>query len=168
MSLTSTSRRAAPRWITPYDACRSYLLPDTVETNIGHRGHGADCGAHNWARGLLVELHRLLGGVPLSTHYSELTTRHPDDHDAGPAALPIGFEVTARLARRNNEVVEVVSRIENAPHGPRGDHWQVTVNGEIPADDDPRLHGVHRYPPSLPLLALIVHHHLRGQSAQSP
>lgn len=165
MSLTPTYRRGAPRWITPYDARRSYLLPGTVETNIGHRGDAAECGAHNWARGHLVELYRVLGGVPLSVHYRELLARHPDDHGAGPEVLPVGAEVTARLGDDAGQVIEVVSRTECAPYGPRGDYWQLTVDGEVPQHEDPRLSGVHRYPPSLPFLALMVQLHLRHQAS---
>lgn len=44
----------------------------------------------------------------------------------------------------------------------RSDHWQLTVDCHIPDDtDDPALRGVHRYPPTLPYMALPVTLHLR-------
>lgn len=151
------------RWITPYDASRCYLLPDEVETNIPRRGYLGSYGAHEWARGHLVELLWRLGGVPLSLHYRELATRQPhEDPELVPEHLFVGLEVTARLRDRDGQLITVVSRKEQAPYGPRGDYWQVTVNGEIPTyADDPHVHGVHAYPPSLPYLAFLVQLHLR-------
>jgi hypothetical protein len=150
------------RWITPYDACRSYLLPDNVKTNIPRRGYPGSYGAHDWARGHLVELHQRLGGTALSLHYRELLTRHPhDDPQRVPNHLPVGNEVTVRLRDHDDQLVTVVTREEWAPYGPRGDQWQATVNGEIPgALDEPRLRGVHTYPPTLPYLAFLVEMHL--------
>jgi hypothetical protein len=157
-----------PRWITPYDFSRSYVLPEDVETNIPRRGSLGGFGAHDWARGHLVELYQRLGGTPLSLHHRELLTRHPlDDPDTTPEHLPVGNEVTARLRDPDGHLVTVVSRGEWAPYGPRGDFWQLTVNDEIPTDaDDPALHGVHAYPPSLPFLAHLVALHLRQVAAR--
>ncbi|MFI6029474.1 hypothetical protein [Amycolatopsis magusensis] len=152
-----------PRWITSYDARRSYLLPEQVETNIPRRGYLGSYGAHDWARGHLVELHRRLGGVPLSLHYRELLTRLPhEDPKRVPEHLPVGNEVTAVLRDPDGQLVTVITRDERAPYGPRGDYWEVSVNGEIPVDgDDPALTGHHAYPPSLPFLAFLVQLHLR-------
>lgn len=159
-----------PRWITPYDASRSYLLPEDVETNIPRRGYLGSYGAHDWARGHLVELLQRLGGVPLSLHYRELLTRHPhEDPELVPGHLPVGIEVTVCLRDGDGWLVTVVSRVEWGPFGPRGDYWQVTVNGEIPTDgDDPGLHGVHAYPPTLAFLAFLVQLHLRRVTEQRP
>ncbi|MGW4527825.1 hypothetical protein [Amycolatopsis sp. NPDC004378] len=158
---------ARPRWITPYDASRSYLLPKEVETNIPRRGYPGGYGAHDWARGHLVELYWTLGGAPLSLHYRELLARRPHEDDTVPEHLPVGCEVTARLRADDGQVITVVSRTESAPYGPRGDYWQLTVDGEIPVDDDARLGGVHTYPPSLPFLAVLVRLHLRRVSERS-
>ncbi|QFZ20532.1 hypothetical protein [Saccharothrix syringae] len=166
MSITAALRPTTrPRWITPYDASRCYLLPDTVECNIPRRGAAGECGAWDWARGHLVELHFRLGGAPAALYYRDLVAPHPHDALGVAPHLPVGVEVTARLRTREDRLVTVVSRVESAPHGPRGDHWQVTVDGEIPTDaDDPALHGEHRYPPSLPFLAFLVDLHLQRTS----
>ncbi|RAS59506.1 hypothetical protein C8D87_114118 [Lentzea atacamensis] len=157
------------RWITPYDFSRSYLLPDAVETNVP-RGCLGECGVYNWARGHLVELHRRLGGVPLSVHLHELLVRPAHDPAlVGERVLEgMGSMVTVRLRDPDGQEITVVSRAESAPYGPRGDYWQVTVNGEIPAGaDDPGFNGVHKHPPSLPFLALLVDLHLR-RTAERP
>lgn len=158
---TTVRLEGRPRWITPYDASRSYVLREEVETNIPRRGHPGSYGAHNWARGHLVELYIFLGGTPLSVHYRELLARGPHEDHTVPEHLPVGCEVTARLRTDDGQVLTVVSRAESAPYGPRGDYWQLTVDGEIPIDDDPRLSGVGTYPPSLPFLAVLVRLHLR-------
>lgn len=156
-----------PRWINHDDYLRSYLLPDNVETNIPHRGCLGGYGAHNWARGHLVELHRRLGGVPLSLHFRELLVRPTRDPAlVGERCLEgMGVEATACLRDPRGQLITVVSRAESAPYGPRGDHWEVTINGGIPAcADDPGLNGVHTYPPSLPFMALLVDLYLRRTS----
>lgn len=93
-------------------------------------------------------------------------SRHPcEDPDRVPAHLPVGNEITVRLRDRDGPLVTVISRDEWAPHGAARDYWQVTVNGEIPADSsDPGLHGVHAYPP---FLAFLVQLHLR-RAAERP
>lgn len=169
MSITTALRRCErPRWITPFDACRSYVLYDDVECNIPRWGALGEYGAWDWARGHLVELHRRLGGSPVSLRYHELLACPPHlDPSTTPAQLPVGNEVTTRLGDRAGELVTVVTRAESAPYGPRGDFWQVEVNGEIPDDaDDPALHGVQTYPPSLPYLAHLVAVHLDRVAAR--
>ncbi|WP_370973911.1 hypothetical protein [Amycolatopsis sp. cg9] len=158
-------RPAGTHRLTPHDACRSYVLRDEVETNVPRRGHLGSLGVHNWARGHLVELYIALGGTPLSLHYRELLARGPHEDDTVPEHLPVGCEVTARLRTDDGQVITVVSRTESAPYGPRGDHWQLTVDGEIPVDDDPRLDGVGTHPPSLPFLGVLVRLHLRRIAA---
>lgn len=166
MSITAAlGPTTRPRWITPYDHSRCYLLPDDVDCNIPRRGAEGECGAWDWARGHLVELHRRLGGTPLSVHYRDLVARHPHDPAAVAPHLPVGHEVTARLGIRDGRVLTIVSRTESAPYGPRGDHWEMTIDGVTPADaQDPALHGVHRYPPSLPFIAFLVDLHLRNRA----
>ncbi|WNV85061.1 hypothetical protein [Umezawaea sp. Da 62-37] len=164
---TAASRSSTrPRWITPYDASRSYFLDDDVDCNIPRRGVLGELGAWNHARGHLVELRRRLGGTPLALHYRELLTRHPHDTDDIPPHLPVGNEVTARLRTGDDQLVTVVTRAEWAPYGTQGDHWQLTIDDEIPTDtDDPALHGVHRYAPTLPYLAFLVELHLSRRAS---
>ncbi len=161
-TLSALRLSTGPRWITPYDASRSYLLPGDIESNIPRRGYPGSFGAHDWARGHLVELYSRLGGTPLSLYYRELLARHPHDNpETTPEHLPVGNEVTARLRDRADRLVTVITRFEYAPDGPRGDYWQVEVNGEIPdGGDNPALDGKHTHPPSLPFLAHLVAVHL--------
>ncbi|CRK56890.1 hypothetical protein [Alloactinosynnema sp. L-07] len=156
-----------PRWITPHDASRCYVLYDNVDCNIPRWGTESEHGAWAWARGLLVELHRRLGGTLVSLHYEELLARHPHDPLTAPPHLPVGNHVTARLRTGDGHSLTIVSRAEWAPHGPRGDHWELTIDGETPSHpDDPALHGLHRYPPTLPFLALQVYMHLHRRDAR--
>ena len=134
------------RWITTHDASRCYTLPDTVEANIPRVG---GLGAHDWARGHLVELHQRLGGTPLSVHYRELDV------------LPVGIEVTATLRGREGKTVTVVSRAESHPYGPRGDRWELTVDGIRPPG------GSHSRPPTLPYMAFLVYLHI-GRLGRTP
>jgi hypothetical protein len=55
--------------INAYDNARSSILPDHVCSNIPLRGSEGMLGAHNSARGLLVEICRHTGAVPLCLHY---------------------------------------------------------------------------------------------------
>ncbi|UJW32534.1 hypothetical protein L3Q67_01725 [Saccharothrix sp. AJ9571] len=129
------------RWLTPHDWNRSYLLPDTVDSNIPRRGGLGEPGAWNVARGLLVELCRALAATPISLRYQELETRR--------SRAPIGIRVTA-AALRDHRRVTAIYRRENAPYSTRGDYWLLTVNGLL----DPDGEGVH--PPSLPRIATIA------------
>jgi hypothetical protein len=158
------------RWITPHDFSRSYVLPSTVETNVPRRGSFGECGVYNWTRGHLVELYRRLGGVPLSVHLHELLIRPARDPALAGERVPegMGSEVTVRLRDPGGQLITVVSRAESGQYSPRGEYWQVTVNGEVPAGaDDPGLNGVHTYTPSLPYLALLVDLYLR-RTAERP
>ncbi len=130
------------RWLTPYDWSRSYLLPDTVVSNIPRRGNLGEFGAWNAARGVLVELCRALDATPISLRYQDLVvprTRHP-----------IGMRVTAHARRRTGRDVILVYRRESAPYGRRGDYWSVAINGLIPGE------GSGAQPPSLPWLGHLA------------
>ena len=130
---------------TRYDWSRSYVLFDDVESNIPRRGCVGQPGGFNYARGLLVELSIALDATPAALRYRELETgRHGDT---------FGIRLTATVycgPRR----LDVVSRHESAPYGPRGDYWCLTVAGEVPDD------GEAKYPPSLPWMAHMVRRHL--------
>ncbi|SDD56058.1 hypothetical protein [Actinokineospora iranica] len=143
------------RWITTYDHQRSYILPTTVDTNIPPAGSLGGFGAHDWARGHLVELHQRLGGTPVSLHYQELDSGNP-------VRNPVGQEVTVTLRDERGDVVTVVSRTENWPFGPRGDHWELAVDGVRPRG------GLHTYPPTLPYLAFLVYLHLGRRLGPAP
>jgi hypothetical protein len=123
------------------DYRRSYLLPDTAASNIPQRPAPGEPGAYNHARGLLVELSRALRGEPTSLRYTDrcepTTRRHVDT------------EVTATVTTASGPVTVVLTH-GSAPESPRGDHWQITVNGRIPDD------GTGRHLPSLPALARRV------------
>lgn len=128
------------------EVSRSYVLFDNVQANVPRWGSAGECGAWNYARGLAVELSRVLAARPISVHYREL--------ERGPG-LPVGNEVTAVVQRHpDRQLVTVTSRRESAPYGPRGDNWQLTVNNTVPAD------GAARHPPALPGLARLVRDHL--------
>ena len=61
--------------INVYDNARSWILPRRVRANIPLRGSHGMLGAHNVARGLLVEICRHTGAVPLCLHYHEAAHR---------------------------------------------------------------------------------------------
>lgn len=94
-----------PQCFTRYDWCRSYLLPDHVATPNPRGGSVGMLGAHNAARGLLVEICRHTGAAPVALDYREAvlpegdlvvevtaTARHPDGR--------LLVVVTATRARR--------------------------------------------------------------------
>jgi hypothetical protein len=62
----------SPDCFTTYHWSRSYLLPDHVLSNIPRRGNVGMLGAHNVARGLLVEICRHLPhSIPVALTYRE-------------------------------------------------------------------------------------------------
>lgn len=132
----------SPRMFDCADYRRCYVLPETVETNIPRWGSLGEFGSFDYARGVLVELTCHLPATPVALHYRELATT--------PARLPVGIEITATVGDSLGELITVVVRRENAPHGPRGDHWELAVDGVVPAD------GVASHPPSLPWMARLV------------
>ncbi|GAB3289123.1 hypothetical protein [Parasphingorhabdus pacifica] len=147
MTIMFASLPVSPRMFGPHDYRRSYVLPDEVDSNIPRRGSVGEYGAWNHARGVLVEISRRLRAVPLALDYRELEA---------PARLPVGIEVTAVVRANIGQPVTVISRRETAPYGPRGDYWQLTVDGVVPEG------GLHRHPPSLPWLAHLVRHALHS------
>lgn len=143
-----------PRMVSMADYRRCYVLFDEVESNIPRWGTEGEFGAWDYARGVLVEVSRRVRGTPVALHYREL--------DTPVARNPIGVEVTAIVRAGDGELVTVVSRHESAPFGARGDQWQLTVNGVIPAA------GIAASPPSLPWMANLVWLHLKhGHSRAS-
>ncbi len=131
--------------ITIWDWSRSYVLPEHVCCNIPRSGSVGMYGAHNWARGLLVELCRYLPADPVALHYTcvELDARH-------------GVQtVTASVTRHDGRPLQVQVRLHGHYDG-RGDHedrdddWALSIDGvAFPAES-------RRYPPSLPFQGHLV------------
>jgi hypothetical protein len=136
-----------PNMFSIADYRRCYVLYENVASNIPRWGSIAEPRAWDYARGVLVELYRRLGDTRLELIYRELDT--PGER------CPIGHEVTAVLRTGAGLLVTVKSLVEAAPHGDRGDFWQMTVNGVVPDD------GTSPYRPSSPWLAWLVQRHLR-------
>jgi hypothetical protein len=65
-----------PLYLTPYDFSRSYALPDSVDSNLPHRGNVDGPGAWAVARGVLVELCRALDASPLSPPWIARLAHH--------------------------------------------------------------------------------------------
>ena len=130
-----------PRCFDYCDWSRSYLLPGGVATNIPRRGPGP--GAHDHARGLLVELVLRLGATPVSLHYSE-TAQPRWAYDYSRTA------VTAVLDAPGHGPVRVTTfarywRVATVP-----ETWEIFLNGRHLADED------RRHPPSQRYTAFIV------------
>lgn len=111
------------------DYQRSYLLPDTVDSNIPHRPIPGDYGAWWFARGLLVETSRYLRTTPWSLHYQECNHPH--------TCAPLNTVVTA-VVRDDNTLVRIVFTYGCAPYNPRGDFWELLVNDRQPEDGSGR------------------------------
>jgi hypothetical protein len=152
-----------PRMFSMADYRRSYVLYDGVECNIPRWGREGEFGVWNYARGVLVETSRAVGGTPVSLRYRELLTRQPHEDPATvPAHLPVGHEITAVIRDADGELVTVVDHRETAPYGAHGDFWELTVNGVQPED------GLALHPPSLPWMANTVRWHLRQRRPLAP
>jgi hypothetical protein len=65
----------SPDCVDPWDWSRSYLLPENVRSNIPLRGSVGSLGAHNAARGLVVEICHATAAVPVALHYTEPSER---------------------------------------------------------------------------------------------
>ncbi len=95
--------------INPWDWSRSYLLPDHVETTIPRRGSIGSYGAHNAARGLLVEICYATAATPIALQYTETEIREPDTTShaiivvvTATAELPDGTTVSAATRSRQH------------------------------------------------------------------
>jgi hypothetical protein len=87
------------------------------------------------------QLSRHLRAEPTHLHYNErcepITRRHIDT------------EITATLATTDSTVTVVLTH-GSAPESPRGDYWELAINGRVPEDC------AGRHLPSLPMLGRIV------------
>ena len=169
----------SPSCIEPWDWSRSYLLPDTVQTNIPRRGFVGSCGAHNAARGLLVEICRATGAAPVALDYTDVEVRDEigDQQRCGrkrELTGPCGVRdervvivvVTATAAlpavRPGGDLLVVTTRRRQHRWDDRDDDWTIALNGTV-LDAEAR-----RYPPSPPFQGLLVAWHLQHQRQQPP
>ncbi|GAA3229231.1 hypothetical protein GCM10017691_21130 [Pseudonocardia petroleophila] len=128
---------------TPYDWSRSFLLPAHVHSNIALRGDVGMLGAHNVARGLLVETCRHSGAHPAGLHYAETVL------DGGAIVI---VDVTATAHLPIGELLTVHTSARHRRHGDARDgDWSISVDGVAYPNDD------HRCPPSPPMQGWIVH-----------
>lgn len=130
-----------PRYFTHHDWSRSYVLPDHVTTTIPHGGSVGMLGAHNAARGLLVEICRHTGSAPVALDYGETVL------DGGDIVLDV--TVTARRPDGTMLVVATVTRARYRPPDRVGD-WALVINGVAQVEQD-RV-----WPPSPPMQGHMV------------
>ncbi|MBW0115708.1 hypothetical protein [Pseudonocardia abyssalis] len=147
----STERRTGdvpgPGCFTPYDWSRSYLLRPEVRSNIPLRGSVGMLGAHNVARGLLVETCRHTGAHPTCLHYAETVL--------GDGAI-IVVDVTATAHLPTNEPLTVHTRAQHRRHDDARDgDWSISIDGVVYTGED------RRRPPSPPVQGWIVHRLVR-------
>ncbi|WP_372667957.1 hypothetical protein [Amycolatopsis kentuckyensis] len=136
-------------WFTPYDWSRSYLLPESVTCNIPRRGGVGGYGAHDVARGVLVELCRALPATPVSLLYDEPVQRRDWTRTA--------IRITAHARCTDGRDVRVIYRSERTDTEPWAEFWSIAVNGFIPATG----HDVAR--PSPPWIAHTAAQTLRAE-----
>ncbi|MCX6466495.1 MAG: hypothetical protein NTW05_23340 [Pseudonocardiales bacterium] len=130
-----------PQCFTRYDWCRSYVLPVDVTATIPLVGSVGMYGAHNAARGLLVEICRHTGAAPVALGYRETVLADGD----------IVIDVTATARRSDGTTLEVAtaSRARRDPPDCVGD-WTLTVDGVRQVEQD-RV-----WPPSPPMQGHMV------------
>ncbi|MHA6781868.1 hypothetical protein ACVGOW_12870 [Pseudonocardia saturnea] len=130
-----------PRCFTGHDWCRSYVLPDWVVTAIPRTGSVGMLGAHNAARGLLVEICRHAGAIPVALVYGE--TDLPD------GAIVVG--VTANAHHPDRTTVRVTTATRSLRHPPdRVGDWKLTIDGVHQIEQD------RAWPPSPPMQGHMV------------
>lgn len=129
-------------WFTPYDWSRSYLLPDHVTSSIPLRGSIGMLGAHNQARGLLVETCRYLAdAIPVALHYRETVEEGGD----------IVVSITVTVRRSTGLLLTVDTRTRHRQHADEcaGD-WTLCI------DDVPHPAENRARPPSPPVQGYLV------------
>jgi hypothetical protein len=113
-----------PQCFTRYDWCRSYVLPADVAATIPLIGNVGMYGAHNAARGLLVEVCRHTGATPVALHYHETVLADGDIE----GDIVVNVTATARRPNGTTLVVATTSRTRRRPPDHVGD-WTLTVDG---------------------------------------
>lgn len=137
---------------TPYDWSRSYVLPADVEANIPLGGSIGMLGAHNVARGLLVETCRYTRARPTGLRYEERALLDG----------AIVLDVAATLDLPGGEALTVHTRTLIRRHGDAqmGD-WSITINGFRHPDQERRC------PPSPPVQGWTVSHLVRQRTERA-
>jgi hypothetical protein len=136
--------------IDPWDFNRCYVLPAGVLTNNipPHRTPGS-LGAHEAARGLLVEVCRHTGARPNAVFHTAEEVREP--HTWGTTIVQT---IIALATLRDGTGLCVASRHRQHRHIDRDDDWTMRL-------DDVVLHAeARRYPPSPPYQGRLVAWHL--------
>ncbi len=130
-----------PDCFTPFDWRRSYLLPAGAHANIPLRGSIGMLGAHNAARGLLVETCRHAGARPVGLYYAETVL--------GDGTIVVDVTAIARL--RAGTTFTVHTRTRHHRHGDAQDgDWSISIDDSRHPDED------RRWPPSPPMQGWIV------------
>ncbi|QJY47922.1 hypothetical protein [Pseudonocardia broussonetiae] len=139
---------------TLYDWSRSYVLPAEVRSNIPLRGSVGMLGAHNTARGLLVETCRHTGAHPTGLHYAETVL--------GDRAIVV-VDITATAHLPTGDPLTVHTRTRHHRHDDARDgDWSISIDDiSHPGRDRAR-------PPSPPMQGWIVHRLLRQHTSARP
>lgn len=103
----------------------TYVLPDTVHTNIPLGPKPDEPAGWHHARGLLVHLCRDLHGTPIALYYRTLETSTDKTN---------GAVVTAIARDHDNQLITVVWR-----ETPRASRWRRTTTGQLTVNGVPAL-----------------------------
>ncbi|MFR9802780.1 hypothetical protein ACL02T_10810 [Pseudonocardia sp. RS010] len=141
------------------DYMRSYVLPDTVDANIPRdRSRPGGYGAHEYARGLLIETAQQLQARPERLRYSEHQWACTDRWDIcrDPRGCPAGpidlCAVTLDLAVPCSTIRVAVRWFRSARDHHQG--WRLSIDGQ-PVPDEDRTHS----PSPRYTGALVAWHH---------
>ncbi|MCK2240031.1 MULTISPECIES: hypothetical protein [unclassified Crossiella] len=110
-----------------------------MDTNIARHDTQGDYGAHEWTRGVLVELCRYLNATPVAVRYEEVL--HPVNRSN------VANIVVATILRQGSPLVVRYS-IESV-EGQQKQVWRVAIDGE------PRINGEEPHPTKSGLALLV-------------
>ncbi|WP_103382123.1 hypothetical protein [Pseudonocardia dioxanivorans] len=129
-----------------FDYRRSYMLPTHVVANIPRdRSHPYGYGAHEYARGLLVEAARFLDAHPVGLHYRDHEQACADRPQMCPYIEPcpthrcVLAEVDLALTLPAGDRVQVGVSWWNSWYDASGRHqgWRLAIDG-VPVPDEDR------------------------------
>lgn len=153
--------------IDRFDYCRSYVLPGAVVTNIPRdRSQLGSYGAHEYARGLLIETAQQLGARPDQLYYTDDESTCAERWDicrdpGGCAAGPITLSVVAlQLAVPLDTIRVTVMWFRSLDDGGRHEGWRLSLDGwPVPEQD-------RTYPPSPRATGALVarQHHAAAEA----